>query len=416
MDSEKAKDEVMSCIRLQTLLFSLDESQMEILHDFIKSSIFIHKNRLKSLSHNFLHLIDYRPQKIPILIDFIQNLIQTNPKLSIIEIIFNEIIKTRPNCSRLFFIHQCIARNLISENQIIPYINSFDYFLWFAPIVDRLNHPLFEYFISRKDENLFIQTIEEFSKDNWGKHKHFASTGMNHHEVARLIRIDDIENLKKVPHLNVNMRLPTSPFESIDILNHGCTLLHYATYFNSIECYKEMIEKGASPYATDFNGQNCINFAVAGESLTILNELLKSSSNESESLFKKNLTNAILCSAIYHQSILNDHSNFVSISSLFLNAAASDNLSLILNCIENNVDVNCANHSGETALIIAATNNHKELVNFLLSTNLIDPTKSDTFGRNALICAIDKDNLDIVNILMDDDRIDINSSDIFELN
>ena len=368
------------------------------------------------LVHNFLHIVDYKPQKIIILINCILNYIRVTSNEKITEVILEEITKTRPTCSRLYFLYQAVNYEVIPYESIIPYIQSPEYFFWFAPFVEKFNHQLFENFMNQQEESLIISSIENMREDNWKLHKQFASKGMNHHEVAFLIRNDSIEKLKKIPHFNINTRLPSSPFESIDILNHGCTPLHYAIYFNSEKCYHVMIDRGASPYATDFIGFDSIYFAIAGENYSFLEEFLMNSSSESHEFFITKVKQAIQYSAKYHQNIIiddliNKFIQFADISVIFLSAAFSDNINVILKCIDNGVDVNCCNNCGESALIIAANNNHYKLVEFLLSIPSIYLSHVDVFGRNPLICAVDKGNLNIVKLLINDHRININAYD-----
>lgn len=416
MELNQSQNEFTMYSDLQSKLLSLDEDNIEKLNNFFVFSIYQTESEMKLLSHNILLIIDTRPQKIIILINFIQYLTNSTSYKNLPELIFFEIIKTEATCSRLFFLYQLLRANLIPEDLILAHIQSCNYFSWFAPLIEEKNLELFEYFMNQNDENLLISCSKSMKDDKWKLHKQYASEGMNHNEVAALIRDDDIEKLREISDFDMNISLPMSPFESIDILNHGCTPLHYAIYFNSEKCYDDMLENGASPFSTDFNGFDAVNFAIAGECFSFLEKFLLSSFCEDRSIFETKIKQAIQSSIKYHQNSLFDslmlqYSEFSDVCSIFLTASMSDNASIILKCIENKVDVNCVDNCKESALIIASKNNHIKLVEFLLSLPEIDPSLSDAFGRNALICAVDKCNIEIVKILIKDDRIDINSFD-----
>ena len=105
MEYEIFRNEISNYNDIQVKLFSMEDCNLESLNDFFESSIFQNEFGMNILVHNFLHIVDYKPQKIIILINCILNYIRVTSNEKITEVILEEITKTRPTCSR-FFIKQ----------------------------------------------------------------------------------------------------------------------------------------------------------------------------------------------------------------------------------------------------------------------------------------------------------------------
>lgn len=69
-------------------------------------------------------------------------------------------------------------------------------------------------------------------------------------------------------------------------------------------------------------------------------------------------------------------------------AAEIGNISQVRACLANGVDVNSMNERGETALMVASRNDHKELVKFLMWRNS-DLRRENYDGKNFLDIAVD---------------------------
>ncbi|HLB40728.1 MAG TPA: ankyrin repeat domain-containing protein, partial [Candidatus Babeliales bacterium] len=72
------------------------------------------------------------------------------------------------------------------------------------------------------------------------------------------------------------------------------------------------------------------------------------------------------------------------------------------------INVNGADQIGFTALILAVCTGHLEIVNSLLAAPGIDVNATNASGINALLCATDKGHLKIVNLLLAVPGIDVN--------
>ncbi|OHT03863.1 hypothetical protein TRFO_01592 [Tritrichomonas foetus] len=399
-------DKIDLLLQLQEMLFSLDEESIESFINFLESEELL-LEYLSALIHHTLLAVDYRPKTIKILVEITKTLIQMFPETNFVSIILTQIKTSKPSNSRLYFLYKCIEIGLIQEECIIPLVNTNEYFVWFAPIVEKYNIDKFNHFKQQKDEDMFIHIIDELMQNSWEKHKLYASNGVNHHEITQIIRNDDLEGLKKVDKACLLSRIPWSPFESIDLLNHGCTFLQYSAFYKSLKCFNFILSQGASLNSTDFAGNTALQFLIASDISNLIVDALSHSYN---------VMPALLFASLFHQNhicefILQQNKN-INVNHLFLSSVASNNISLILQCIDNNIDINCCNSVGETALIIAAANNHTEIVELLLEQPMIDINHVDKFGRNALINAISANSLEIIKILVKDNRIDINSTDI----
>jgi len=95
----------------------------------------------------------------------------------------------------------------------------------------------------------------------------------------------------------------------------------------------------------------------------------------------------------------------------FLKAAEQGKISALKKTIKQGVDVNERSQEGNTALILAAANNHPEVIQLLLSNPAIDVNMQNNAGKTALILAATKGYLGIVELLLGNPTIDLNIQD-----
>lgn len=84
----------------------------------------------------------------------------------------------------------------------------------------------------------------------------------------------------------------------------------------------------------------------------------------------------------------------------FINAAGFGDIRSMKFYLNRGVDINCETKYGNTALMTASLNNHKEIVEYLISKSA-DPNKSDHLKSTALNDAVSEGNFEIAKLLVD---------------
>ena len=114
----------------------------------------------------------------------------------------------------------------------------------------------------------FINNIEELSKNDWELHKQLVREGVNPSNIAKAIRIDDVEKLQEISSQNnfdFNQKIEPSLYERFSFVNEeNVSLIDYAAFFGSIKCFKFLLLNGS-------NLTNSGKFAVAGGNIEIIN-------------------------------------------------------------------------------------------------------------------------------------------------
>ena len=167
--------------------------------------------------------------------------------------------------------------------------------------------------------------------------------------------------------------------------NRDVPLLFYAMSHDSksqsiIPLIEFLLEKGADPRDTDEDGDNALIIAVNMNQVDIARLLINHVEKSVPAIFEKG--------HIQETSYL--HQLPKDLQKLTTEYLKSDFYNFI----------NHANEDGNTALIIAANKNNKEMVKLLLE-NGADPSIKNKYGKTALDIANEKGNQEIIKILSD---------------
>ncbi|XP_065336620.1 uncharacterized protein LOC135937396 [Cloeon dipterum] len=146
---------------------------------------------------------------------------------------------------------------------------------------------------------------------------------------------------------------------SIDL--EGRTAVHYAAQSRDLDLMRKLFEKGADPSVTDIEGKNVLHHAIeVFATFMFIHEL-------NGDLVKQRLENG---DTILHLAIRSSWKN--------------DVIDWLVE--QRQVDLNCTNDSGETALLLACKYSKWELANLLLSKN-VDIHAKDSVENTALYYA-----------------------------
>lgn len=102
--------------------------------------------------------------------------------------------------------------------------------------------------IYKTNYNSFFNNIDELKKNDWEIHKKLVAKGVNNYDIAIAIQNDDKDRLQQIVaqpnYSNVQLckaKIPCSAYERCTFITESPTLIQYAAFFGSIECFKFLI-------------------------------------------------------------------------------------------------------------------------------------------------------------------------------
>ena len=208
-------------------------------------SSFISQKKETDLYFSFLYIIEteeYSKFNVKIIPIFIQYILSLNSQES------------------NFLISKLIENNLI-EPDCFGYIQNKRTF-YFSHLQKRINLRNFYYPFRFQ----FFSNFIELSNNNWKLHRKLVSEGINPAEVAKAIRSDNIVSLQQIStyhNFDFNQKIVPSLYERFSFINHNnVSLIDYAAFFGSINCFKFLLLNGSDIKNTGI-------YAIAGGNLEI---------------------------------------------------------------------------------------------------------------------------------------------------
>ena len=224
----------------------------------------------------------------------------------------------------------------------------------------------------------YVNSFDELCENNFEKLIPLIETGCHLHSVEYDIYMDDVESLqtKVGKTYNTNRKVDPNPFHPAMFVQWRPTLLEMAAFYGSLNCFNYLLKRRAktsfvSIMATaggfpaimervkelDVPFQNCLRIAAAFRNFEAIDWILANC--ESECRFKK------------------------EINYIWARAAYTNYLPMLDYCIKNGCDINYCDENDQTALHLAAEQEHKEAVLFILSRPKLRFRKKNVYGWNA---------------------------------
>jgi hypothetical protein len=223
-------------------------------------------------------------------------------------------------------------------------------------------HPALVEFFDQPSDDLFDRWIE---------------SGYRPGSIAQVLKDDDVNTLGELS-FDVNDRIPASVFAHCPIVQHNPTLLQFAAFFGSVDCFRSLLERNADVNAHDeaFPSLSVMQFAIAGGNRAIIDELyrrvvpLRGSLQIAARYYQNELFDALLTKV---QSSVND----VDYATMLHHSCAANNLAGLSFCFTNGDDVSARDETGKTPLHYAAIHGSVECGRVLLSQDDIDLNARD---------------------------------------
>ncbi|EAY08551.1 hypothetical protein TVAG_487780 [Trichomonas vaginalis G3] len=468
LTKEQEAEEIENITQLQNLLMNLKNTKIEFSIPILKESIYYKDiHYYNQFISNVYFAAEYQPQSIPELAKLTAEVIYNHKEeqkrmcRALIKWgIYSHLAESNSelHSCRLCFIKNCLDISLFDTKLLVVIINDFwktcsqrryhlcRLFEWFAPQILIGDPTFFMHLLSIVDyENIsghlpsqfgeLLSNFESLRDNNWMLWNILIKNVTTDDSIERILKNNDIIKLKEIisdPTFDINQRISPHCFEPSWFIQNHPNLIQYAAYFNSVDCFSYLIEKGCDVNAKDDKGNTLIDFCVAGNSIECFN-LIKNN--------KTDFTNSLHIAALFHNYSLFQHLfrscchdlNAISLiyGTVINNIVSSNNLRLTKFYVENEkssinedlmryaarvgsrdvlryflamndkLDINSKDENGKTALSLSAISGHFNIIHELLSMPDLDINMKDKDGNTALlIAAKNADSTSILTLMM----------------
>lgn len=395
---------VQKVIDLQESLMTLTESNFDELFPHIQE--ILNNSKKSSFYKKFEQAINYRPTSIDVYVKLYGDLLKNRSRSEF------DFLKQNKHASVLFylnstfgyFLYRCVEVGIYDKVEFVQLIRKFRHdhsefvyeililFCWFCPIIEHYDRELYDeiFVIFKKKSQMpnltlslksFISNFDKMKENNWELQKKQAH-GFGPDIYGEIINNDDVDKLREIaetPGFNINTRIKPSVFLKAKLLQMYPTLIQHAAFVQSIKCFNFLFENHADPNICSYANRTLAQFAVAGGSMEIIKILYNANID---------FTGCAQIAAEYHQNnaFLWLYENRISdvnqlheyIGSSIHQSAKSNNLKILIFCIEHGVDPNLRNSEKYTPLHYAAEFGSLDCLAYLLSLPNIEVNAKDS--------------------------------------
>ncbi|OHT02395.1 hypothetical protein TRFO_30524 [Tritrichomonas foetus] len=369
---------------------------------FLNNFVFDNKKDINAFFRAFIIALAYQPSSKLILLKLINEIIDCIPspnialfKIELMSTVFN---LPGPTSSGLFLLYHLLEKSFFTQSEIIGQIRKYRFYnikkksnlmlcyIWFSPEIYKEN---FNFYSMLKEDcskyaqiypndhlvSYFVKNETELIQNDFEMIKKFRKNGHNHDYLYLLLANDDITSLQYVaaqPDFNYNRKILPSFFEICPFAQNSPSLIEVAALYGSINCFKYLLLNGSSLYLLDETNASLPQYAVAGGNLEIIRichqkKLSFNGTSQIAALFHRNdILNWLLEDEGQEiESCIKNRGTVIQ------NAATTNNIIIIEQCIENDVDVNDGTLN-RTSLHISCELGNIESVMLLLSADNVN--------------------------------------------
>ena len=292
---------------------------------------------------------------------------------------------------------------------------------WFAPelcAIDReklrgyLKMPWVWHTVAGFGKSLqtFQKNYESLEADDWKLMRQQRETEHEIGTVGEIIKKDDIERLIRLaedPAFDWNMRIENSIWEPAAVLQNSPTILQFAAYYGSVECFRFILQNEADPKQLDDVGRSLIQFAVFGGDRGVLRLCETMDWDVSEAICAA----VDSCSNEVFEWILETRKpEEVNINDVIVRAARANNVYAMRWSLERGASLESVDGEGLTPIMLTAAGNNRFLFECLLAKGA-SLTHLDDKQMTVLHHAAVSNAHQIVERLIGLESIDINAID-----
>lgn len=451
-DEKPSNNEAQILIKLQGWLNGINDSSLHSTTQAIINSVFVtSESKIQQLIDNIVHYISLRSKQYNTYLQFIRKLYNSQGRNNFLcrfkDMLLTTLLKPKPfidfflsNTCNFMFLRHITSFLGYTDNEIVGKIKSLcgcyselrNYkcllFCYFAPELEAADPSLFqtlyqslEHECSTNSYNVilrkFLDAYNTLRSENWKFHKDLLRIGSGPNIMVIAIKTDNItlfQDISVHPHFDVDSRISPSIFEPYPFLHNEPTLIQYAAFHGSLKVFKFLMMSGANLKKTDNSKDHrtLAHFVVAGGNT----EIIRICENQ-----QCDLSNCLQIATMFHRFDVFNWLHFTyfpdlnevdpDFGSVLHEAAASNNIKILLYCIENKVDINIRSVDQQTPLHYAVKNSRYDALKILLSFPEADVNARDSSGMSPLHHAALFDDPCIAKCLLHCSRVDVNIRD-----
>jgi hypothetical protein len=359
-----ALNEAIGISVVQDMLINITPERMTECFDTCRSIVVDYKRTISQLVNCIFVAARYQFRRIPFLATLVRSLLASMGTYSDQWKTALLASFTRPSNihgPRCFFLRELMLAKVLTPAEIVTKIRSvFEYrpshpeelfisFCWFAPEIQQLDQPLFSHFIAQianaaADRELspvfvhFMSIFEYLRASDWKLFHESTSFGFNPDHFIVAIARDEVDQLQHTWQFNSNYLPPACVFDSTEVLNESPSLIHVAAYFGAAKCFDYLLSIGANPHVKTPRGLNLTQFAIIGGSPVLMKRVLEMELDKGGMYWAAAKFHH---TALFEYLVANLSTEADTPWQIAFNACAeSNNLMLLLKCVDHGISVN----------------------------------------------------------------------------
>ena len=361
-----------------------------------------------------------------------------NLPITFLKVAFSTMEKTEPlpgMMGTMNFIFYLYCNNAYKAAEIVEEIkNLFERptnsknaclaFCWFANVVHDLDKDLFDrIFALLKDHadddffheqyRAFYNNFAEYSKDNFAFYKNVLPDGYTLDKLTNFIRVDDAQEFHDIVQgfpLPIKFKVPCNIFEPCSFACDSTFCQLYTLLYSSQRIFQQLILNKTASVPNEKPFRKIGHYAVAGGSEPFVRYVLETRGEAANgcpqvaaTYHRNNIFNTILK---YHPDMTEPDKD----GKLVITAsAASNNIYMLLQCLQTGVSITTRETFGWTTLHAAAEKGRDEVLEILLEVDQVDVNAADIWGCTPLHVAVDRKQISITKILLKAKGINVNA-------
>ena len=295
-------------------------------------------------------------------------------------------------------------------------------FCWFANVVYKHERNLYNELIDLLKKHSeddffpepyrnFYKDLNEYKKDNWNFYRNLLPKGKSLNEMKNIIRFDNPKEFSaKVSGLPLplKIKLPADIFEPCALATDSIFIQLYTVLYGSALIFYQLATNKSLFISTEKSFRKLFQFAVVGGNNAII---------QSSEQLKSQYAGSPQIAASYHrnevfQTILKNHPDLTQPDKygkiVITTAAASNNIFMLLQCLQLGMDINTKEPFGWTALHAACEKGRIEMIKILLEMKGIDLNAPDIWGCTPLHVATDNNQAKVIHMLLKKKGVNVN--------
>jgi len=280
---------------LENEILRMDYPKAEFLSKLIDIDDFVENSLLmKGIISLVVQCIIIKPMKIPLYVEFILEYIPKSQSKVVLDFLFRKfrLLDSKYNYNHCnIFVFMLFKEDFFSLDDIMSYFSSdylinwyaeyiFNLFMWFSEEVCRYSKNIYQellHYVSNRQLILGVsqQYTHEFRKSigfNSYPSDELLTTHVYNH--WRMIFIhDDIDELREkaaMPNFCYDDLFPDDIYDPIWIVQQQTPLIHAASFFKAMKCYKFLLLSGSDIFKSDRNHNDIAFYCIASGNMEVL--------------------------------------------------------------------------------------------------------------------------------------------------